>query len=282
VTAFSNLGMRVLRTLKLDKTSNPQLSVALLFGRALTSLQSVVILAERGLSADSRTVLRSAAETTIVLNAVAVDVTVTDLLVLRHQWHRRKLLTSWLNDPVAVAEMTDGQRATFAGEVATIDATHPAVKKLGKDPIVIHDLAVRTGLLALYNAVYRPTSGDAAHASLFALDRHVRADAAAAIQGLTFGPSTLDLPSTLHASISAFAPAIKRLSCSSARRSLTANSTVAQLRGRPCRFDLALVAVAQSPRAKRRRRRACPRRSPAKIHRVAASSCRRCTCREAR
>jgi Family of unknown function (DUF5677) len=70
--------------------------VALLFGRALTSLQSVVILAERGLSADSRTVLRAAAETTIVLCAVAADAGVADQLVLRHQWHRRKLLTSWL------------------------------------------------------------------------------------------------------------------------------------------------------------------------------------------
>jgi hypothetical protein len=43
VTAFSNLGMRAQRTLKPDKTSNPQLLVTLLFGRALTSLQSVAI-----------------------------------------------------------------------------------------------------------------------------------------------------------------------------------------------------------------------------------------------
>ena len=64
------------------------------------------------------------------------------------------------------------------------------------------------GNLALYNAVYRPISGDAAPASLFALDRHVRADVAAAIQGSTFGHDVKDLPSTLHASISASAPTI--------------------------------------------------------------------------
>jgi hypothetical protein len=64
-------------------------------------------------------------------------------------------------------------------------------------------------LLGLYNAVFRSTSGDAAHVSPLALDRHVRADATAAIQGLTFGPDTKDLASTLHESVSAFAPAVK-------------------------------------------------------------------------
>jgi hypothetical protein len=208
VTTFSNLGMRVLRVLKPATTSNPQLLVALLFGRALTSFQSTIILAERGLSADARTVLRAAAETTIVLSGVAIDTAVADLLMLRHQWHRRKLLTSWLNDPQAVAEMTHEQKTAFTTEVAAIDSTHPTVKNMG-DPINVHDLAVRTGLLATYNAIYRPVSGDAAHTSLFALERHVRADAAAAVQGLTFGPDTRDLASTLHAAISAFAPAVK-------------------------------------------------------------------------
>jgi hypothetical protein len=73
VTAFNTLGMRVLPNVKADQSSNQQLVVAALYGRVLTSFQAAVLLAERGLLADARIVVRGAAETAIVLVAVEKD-----------------------------------------------------------------------------------------------------------------------------------------------------------------------------------------------------------------
>jgi len=206
--SLNELAMRILPSLQPAKDSDQQLLVATLYGRALTSFQSAYILAERGLTADARTVVRAAVETTVVLNAVVHDASMSELLVLRHQWHNRKLLKSWVDDPQAVAAMSPEQLAEFKTAINQIDSTHPRVKDI-KDPLNIATLASKTGLLWLYNAVYRPTSGDAAHTSLQTLERHVQADAAAEIQGLKFGPDVGNVCDTLSAAISTLMPAIR-------------------------------------------------------------------------
>ena len=56
--------------------------------------------------------------------------------------------------------------------------------------------------MALYNTVYRSTSGDAAHTSLDALNRQIRVDASGDIAGMKFGPSSDDLSVTVSDAIS--------------------------------------------------------------------------------
>ena len=206
--SFVKLGMRVLPEVKAGQTNNQQLIAAALYGRALTSFQAAYVLTERGLLADARTVVRAAAETTIVLSAVVKDAKVCDLLVDRHFWHHRKLRNAWLNDPQAVAEMTPEQIDAVKATLAEADASHPAAKQLKADPIEIATLAQQSGVTALYNAVYRTTSGDAAHTSIDALDRHINADEDGNIQGLKFGPDVRDLPATLSDGISVIGHAI--------------------------------------------------------------------------
>src|SRR5712675_3120617 len=87
---FNALGMRVMPNAKAGTSDNQQLIAAALYGRALTLFQAANILAERGMLGDARTVVRSAAETAIVLVAVAKDTSVCDLLIDRHFWHHRK------------------------------------------------------------------------------------------------------------------------------------------------------------------------------------------------
>lgn len=101
--SLNELAMRILPSLQSAKDSDQPLLVVTLYGRALTSFQSAYILAKRGLTADARTVVRAAVETTVVLNAIVQESTMSDLLVLRHQWHDRKLLESWAYDSQAVA-----------------------------------------------------------------------------------------------------------------------------------------------------------------------------------
>jgi hypothetical protein len=144
-TRFSNLGMRLLTALKPNTTSNQQLLAAAAYGRTLTSFQSAYILAERGLSADARTVVRSAAETAIFMAALSKDETVGDLLLKRHFYHHRKLRNAWLNDPQAVAEMTSEQVDAVKAVIADIDKNHPELKR---DPFVLGTIAGDGALIA--------------------------------------------------------------------------------------------------------------------------------------
>lgn len=207
-TAFNTLGMRVLPDVKADKSGSQQLVAAALYGRVLTSFQAAFLLAERGLLADARTVVRGAAETVIVLAAVVKDEAVCDLLIDRHFWHHRKLRQAWLNDPQAVAQMTTQEVDAAKAVIADVDAEHPKAKTLKNDPVAIAALAQQAGFTALYNAVYRSASGDAAHTSIDALNRHVHADDQANITGLKFGPDVSDLPATLSDAISVLSHAL--------------------------------------------------------------------------
>lgn len=207
-TAFNALGMRVLPKVTADQASNQQLIAATLYGRTLTSFQAVFLLSERGMLSDARTVVRAATETAIVLVAVLKDETICDRLVERHFWHHRKLRNAWLNDPAAIKEMTTQDVAAIEACIADIDAQHPTVKELKRDPIEVAALASAAGVTDLYNAVYRPTSGDAAHTSIDALNRNVHADAQANITGLKFGPDVSDLTSTLSDSMSVLGHAL--------------------------------------------------------------------------
>jgi len=207
-TAFNTLGMRVLPDVRADQSSNQQLVSAALYGRLLTSFQTAFLLAERGLLADARTVVRGAAESAIVLAAVAKDATVCDLLIDRHFWHHRKLRQAWLNDPQATANMTAQEVDAVRAVITDADVQHPKAKTLKNDPVAIATLAQQVGFMALYNAVYRSSSGDAAHTSIDALSRHIRADDQANITGLKFGPDVSDLPTTLSDAISVLGHAL--------------------------------------------------------------------------
>ncbi|WP_199029058.1 DUF5677 domain-containing protein [Ralstonia sp. ASV6] len=199
---FNALAMRILPHVKAATDSNQQVVAAALYGRALTSYQAALLLAERGMIADARTVVRAAAETVIVLSAVAKDAGVCDLLIDRHLWHHVKMRKAWLQDPQATAQMTPAETVAVKETLADVEAQIPTSKTLKQDPIAIAVLAERAGVMALYNTVYRSTSGDAAHTSLDALNRQIRVDANGDIAGMKFGPSSDDLSVTVSDAIS--------------------------------------------------------------------------------
>ncbi|MFX1803094.1 DUF5677 domain-containing protein [Paraburkholderia sp. A1RO-5] len=199
---FNALAMRVLPNVKAATDSNQQVVAAALYGRALTSYQAALLLAERGMIADARTVVRAVAETVIVLSAVAKDAGVCDLLIGRHVWHHVKMRRAWLHDSQATAQMSPAETAAVKETLAELEVQFPQGKTLTRDPVAVAVLAEKAGVMALYNTVFRSTSGDAAHTSLDALNRQIRVDANGDIAGMKFGPSGDDLPVTLSDAIS--------------------------------------------------------------------------------
>ena len=192
---FNRLAMRVLPSLQPATTSNDGLLVALLFGRALTTFQAVLILAGPGMMGDARTLVRAVSETAIVLAAVVADATVCEQLIDDHFRHHKKMRNAWLEDGQAVAVMTKEQVDAVRAALADAERDRPLVK--GGNPMSLEPLSKIGGTLALYNAVYRSMSGDAAHVTADSLNRHALASADGRVRGLKLGPTVDDLADTL-------------------------------------------------------------------------------------
>lgn len=191
------IALRAQPELEPPKTDNVLLVAAVLFSRGLTSFQAAYILAEHGMCADARTLVRSQAETTIFLVALAVHgQRLIDLLVAREVVNKRKILAAWLEDPQAVGAMTPEHRAQFATVLAELQRNHPGVK----DEINVRQLAQSSGMTWLYNTAYRMLSSDSAHPSLQALEHHIKADANE-ILGLRFGPAPDLVADTLSGTV---------------------------------------------------------------------------------
>jgi hypothetical protein len=198
-TDAHQIATEVLPLLRPPTTDNARLIAAALYGRIVTSFQSIYILSERGLCGDARTVLRSFAESAIVLAALVADPKrVSDLLVDREIVNERKILAAWLEDPQAAEHLTPEQLKNFANRLAESRATYRAVKD---DPVNVNQLARSSGMLWLYNTAFRMHSGDAAHTSLLSLERHVKSNDKAEITGLRFGPHAEEVRNTLSNAI---------------------------------------------------------------------------------
>ncbi len=197
VRDLNRLGMSLFPLLKPRQDDHQMILAGTLYGRCLLSVQGAVLLAERGLAADTRTIVRAATETAITLGALVRDEGVIDLLLLRYAYADRAMRNACLRDPEAAAMMSPEQVATVRGVIANLERDFPRLAEQRGDPFKIEQLARVGGALSLYNAIYRPTSTDAAHATFASLNRHIDATAEGGIRGLRFGPNVTDLAETL-------------------------------------------------------------------------------------
>jgi hypothetical protein len=201
VERLNRLAMRLLPQLRPPVENHQLILWCSLYGRAVMSVQAAALLAERGQCADARTIIRAATETAITLGALIVDEAVIDLLLRRHAYSYRAIRNAWLNDPRAVGQMTEEQIASVRQAIVEVEREFPALRDMRGDPFKIEQVARIAGdeALALYNAIYRPTSTDAAHTSFEALNRHFKLGDDGSISGLNFGPNVSDLAGTLSA-----------------------------------------------------------------------------------
>jgi len=206
--AFNELGMCALRGIDIDPANQQEVVGDSLFGRVLTSFQSAVILCERGLLSDAATLIRSAAETAIILTAVTQDAQVCNTLTLGIMHQERTLAQSWLDESTVNAVLEKEDIDTLKNRIATIDRDYPAVKNLQDAPIKLDVLANTYGSSALYNIVCRISALNAVHATLGALRRQAKDEHVLPVQGFKFGPDEEDLPATLSDALSVMSSAL--------------------------------------------------------------------------
>jgi hypothetical protein len=197
VEKLNRLAMRVL--LRQARTVNEEVYLGTLYARAAEMFQGVVRLAERGMDAEARTLVRGCAETAIALGCVRRDKGFFDRLDEDYDKHRSAMASDLLqflpqDDPNLSAEQRSNLRQVV---------TELAAKSAPQTPRRINWAAAASaaGMIDLYTTVYRQTSGDAAHVSLKSLERYLETDGRGAITGFRFHPEIESLAETLSAAI---------------------------------------------------------------------------------
>jgi hypothetical protein len=176
-----------------------ELYVAMLYARAVSMFQGAVLLSERGMGAEARTLVRACAETAIALGCARLDPTFPGRLDEDHDRDRVAQANELLQLPETDPNISPAQRADLRRVIAEVSSQY----KQGPRRIKWASAAVTAAMTDLYFTVYRQTSGDAAHVSLRSLDRHVAVDSAGTIHGFRYQPDIDGVPDTLSAAIAA-------------------------------------------------------------------------------
>ena len=196
--------MRICLTLQPPATNNRQLFAAAIYYRALQSFQGAVMLAARGMPADALTLVRSCAESAIALGGVAHDRKFLESLTDGHNKHIKASANGMLKSKTICPELTDGQKS----QCQTVADQFKGDKLQG---INWDTLATDVGMSDLYNTVYRSTSGDAAHATFLALNRHFRITAEGKFEKLVFHPDDRDVTQVLSMAVCSLLHAMEKL-----------------------------------------------------------------------
>jgi len=192
------VAMRAVQALTVPPDDNKSFLAALLFMRGLSSFQSALVLAERGMTQDARTITRSCFESVFWLGALRNDANLANTLVHDDLGRRAKIARPLLELP--------GDSGLNAEHIEKLERFLDEVQNSGIEAkqLNIAEAARIAGLTEIYDTYYRGLSNDAAHPSITALNRYAEADQNNNIIGLRWGPDVPDVGLTLSDLCTAF------------------------------------------------------------------------------
>lgn len=172
---LNRIGVDLLRNATTACTENAIFAMHGIFVRTHQSFQAALLLAERGLIGDARTVLRSGFEGAIAIQALVADPAFVQRLIEAHHLNQRKVARLLLANPDYLATYGPAEISAMQAVVANVDAMETAPNPKLRD-INWADIALNH-CPDLYQLLYRSFSSDGTHVTLTSLDRYVEADA---------------------------------------------------------------------------------------------------------
>jgi hypothetical protein len=165
------------------------------YTRAVQNFQGVILMSERGAITEARILLRALAETLFLALGMFERPDMLALLQEDNAAHRKGVANAIIQ--MNIAGKTGGDMSPFEHEVKAV------VAQYGDKPRSINwsALAYEVGAGGIYEAAYRFTSGDAAHATLESLHRHVEAKDGGDLHQFIFNPNDNDLGWTFRAGL---------------------------------------------------------------------------------
>jgi hypothetical protein len=195
---LNSLGLQMLDGLNVTLNDNQRLTIAALFVRAHKSLQATILLSERGLVGDARTVLRSAVEGAIASNALANDAQFLDQLIEAHHFNQRKKARLVLNNPDYRAIYSAKQIAEMERTIKDVDAIEAAAGRKLLD--VTWSTVAAKHCKDSYDTLYRVLSSDGTHTTSDSINRMFDNDPSSKlITALKTGPDISNLVETIKA-----------------------------------------------------------------------------------
>ena len=168
-----------------------------LFVRAHQSFQAALILIERGMIGDARAVLRSGAESTIALYAVAHDPQFVDKIIGDEYYNQKKMASITLETPEYRALYSQSEIERMKATIADIDRIRADPNAEIKIQGIIWEQIARKVCPDLYTLIYRSLSWDGTHVSANSLTRYFNYDAAGRATSLKVAPEIADVPDAL-------------------------------------------------------------------------------------
>lgn len=188
--------------------------------RAHQSFQAAIVLAERGLIPDTRTVLRSGVESAIAIHAVANDGAFVQRLIEAHHREQRLAANVLLANTAYLAMYSEEQVVAIKQAVADVDALEAAAgHKFQK--INWADTAAQY-CPDLYQLLYRDLSQDGTHTTLQAIDRYLETDDGLNATAFKAGPDGNNMTGTLSATCLLFLWAADPVADAFGRKDVTA------------------------------------------------------------
>jgi len=188
---LNRLAHRQLNTLVVAGEDRQLLLRALLFIRGLSSYQAALILAERGLTTEARTIARGCFETVFLLGAIDKQPQLVDNLIVDDVTRKRRLAA-------AVIALPEDHQADEAVSKRLSDYLSET-EGHGSGLLKVEQMATIAGMKSIYDLYYRSLSNDAAHPSLTSLRRHVSESTTGDLLGFHFGHDVTDMLDTISA-----------------------------------------------------------------------------------
>ena len=217
---LNRIGFDLLRKTTTARSENAAFAIHGLFVRVHQSFQAALLLAERGLIGDARSVLRSGVEATIAIYALHSDAAFVDRLIEAHHYNQRKAARVLLDNAGYLAAYKAEDVAAMQAVVASVDAMEKSKGAKLRD-INWADVALKC-CPDLYQMMYRSLSSDGTHTTLNTLDRYVLADAKGQITSFKSAPGPEGLVETLSAACLLFLWAADPFADSAGRPDITA------------------------------------------------------------
>jgi hypothetical protein len=194
---LNRLGLDMLQDLDVPQDDSQRVTIAALFMRAHRSVQAALLLAERGLLADSRVVLRSGVEGAIATISLANDPKFLDQLIDAYHHYQRKTARLVLNNPNYTGFYSPEQVAQMQETIAQVDAMEATRTKKLSD-INWADIAIKH-CRDVYDLLYRTLSTDGTHTNIHSIHRCMIYDHAGKFAGFKVGPDIDGMIDTLKA-----------------------------------------------------------------------------------
>ena len=185
--ALNRVAASFIAGLRVPAEDNVSFVASLLFMRGISSFESAVLLVERGLTQDAKTLARGCFETAFYLGALRKDPTFIDDLI-RDDADRRGKIARALTKLPEDSGLDVSQINLLRAFDESIKASDIQPKAIG-----IFAAAERAELVDIYNTYYRGLSNDSSHPSITALNRYVESLPSGAIVNLKWLPNPTDL-----------------------------------------------------------------------------------------